>query len=684
MSGTEITEKSFEGAAKSLAQGKLKGGAIALVGVLSASATASPILGGLTVGALHKISELLCDSAMARAEKAGRQYDDERLREKAFQELLIASVRPMFEEQSDQANEQFLQMLQFMRKNVASAEGQAQNTGLLQEVLEVLLHLEGSHTQRPAVPVFEGPGAAPAKALLQFSAGKELEELEQALKKSETVCVVAAGMGGVGKSTLANQLVATRGRELFPDGVGWLNANNLAGDIERVARVFGWTDFQGRSIEEGRDWLQDNLSSRKVLLVVDNVDPKTILLENIPLLGGTEARVLLTSREIRLGEELRVAGQTLNLEHWSQGRCRVYLRGTGRFSRATDAELEELGEFVGGLALALPLLAQHPAYIRGQSVATLLSKLKATPTATLDKYAAKKGKDDFFALRGVVATFAGIFEEEETEGGLSAFARRTLESLSVCAQGTTPEIVAAIAGQSEEETEIALNQLADSSLVQHVDSSEAPWALHDVLRDFVRCRQSVEELEEKHAQWLDGYMTEHQDPSAHKEFARCVPEGLSRVYWLCEDGQAKQASEMFFPLYVHLQRVGQFAQILGVGHRVLDCQLEGTASRAMWLGNLGLVYQTRGKLDRAVEFFDKALAINTELGSKEGMANQYGNLGIVYETRGNLDQAIESWEKSLTLFRQVGETPQVEQVQGWLNAAKEQPAATARPSSQKV
>ena len=38
-------------------------------------------------------------------------------------------------------------------------------------------------------------------------------------------------------------------------------------------------------------------------------------------------------------------------------------------------------------------------------------------------------------------------------------------------------------------------------------------------------------------------------------------------------------------------------------------------------GNLGLIYQTRGELDRAEEMHKKSLAIEEKLGNEEGMAN---------------------------------------------------------------
>ena len=71
-------------------------------------------------------------------------------------------------------------------------------------------------------------------------------------------------------------------------------------------------------------------------------------------------------------------------------------------------------------------------------------------------------------------------------------------------------------------------------------------------------------------------------------------------------------------------------------------------------GNLGVIYQTRGELDRAEEMLKKSLAINEKLGRQEGMASQYGNLGLIYRTRGELDRAEEMLKKSLAIFEKVG------------------------------
>ena len=85
-------------------------------------------------------------------------------------------------------------------------------------------------------------------------------------------------------------------------------------------------------------------------------------------------------------------------------------------------------------------------------------------------------------------------------------------------------------------------------------------------------------------------------------------------------------------------------------------------------GNLGNVYRMHGDLDQAVEHIEKALAIETELGRKEGMAADYGNLGIVYKIRGELGRAREYWKQSVALYSEMGVPHMVEKVQGWLDA----------------
>ena len=81
---------------------------------------------------------------------------------------------------------------------------------------------------------------------------------------------------------------------------------------------------------------------------------------------------------------------------------------------------------------------------------------------------------------------------------------------------------------------------------------------------------------------------------------------------------------------------------------------ENSAVTASAYSNLGILYQTRGELERAEEMYRKALAIEEALGRKEGMASDYGNLGILYWDRGELDRAEEMYRKSLAINEALG------------------------------
>ena len=84
-------------------------------------------------------------------------------------------------------------------------------------------------------------------------------------------------------------------------------------------------------------------------------------------------------------------------------------------------------------------------------------------------------------------------------------------------------------------------------------------------------------------------------------------------------------------------------------------------------GNLGLIYGTRGDLERAEEMHRKALEIDEKLGLLEGMAGDYANLGTVFKNRGDVEQARELWVKARELYERIGMPHRVEKVQGWLD-----------------
>ncbi|OAB61292.1 hypothetical protein AY599_02025 [Leptolyngbya valderiana BDU 20041] len=91
---------------------------------------------------------------------------------------------------------------------------------------------------------------------------------------------------------------------------------------------------------------------------------------------------------------------------------------------------------------------------------------------------------------------------------------------------------------------------------------------------------------------------------------------------------------------------------------------EGMASD---YSNLGVILRHGGDLEGAEAMHRKALAIDEELGRKEGMAYNYGNLGVIAVQRGDAAEARRLWMLARDLYVQMGARPDVEQIQGWLD-----------------
>ena len=59
------------------------------------------------------------------------------------------------------------------------------------------------------------------------------------------------------------------------------------------------------------------------------------------------------------------------------------------------------------------------------------------------------------------------------------------------------------------------------------------------------------------------------------------------------------------------------------------------------MGSLGVVYQDRGKSNRAIEYHERHLALARELGNIHGVSIALGNLGNAYDALSETDRAIQ-------------------------------------------
>jgi tetratricopeptide (TPR) repeat protein len=126
--------------------------------------------------------------------------------------------------------------------------------------------------------------------------------------------------------------------------------------------------------------------------------------------------------------------------------------------------------------------------------------------------------------------------------------------------------------------------------------------------------------------------------------------------WLCnlgiayaDLGQAKQAIE-------HLR------QALAIVREICAASTERSAEWAAArrgegtvLGSLGIVYRDQGQVEQAIEYYEKALAIDREIGDRRNEGALLGRLGLAYADMGQAEQAIEHYQQALAIAREVGD-----------------------------
>jgi tetratricopeptide (TPR) repeat protein len=73
------------------------------------------------------------------------------------------------------------------------------------------------------------------------------------------------------------------------------------------------------------------------------------------------------------------------------------------------------------------------------------------------------------------------------------------------------------------------------------------------------------------------------------------------------------------------------------------------------LGGIAGAWAKKGNPDKAIEYFDKAQALNKEIGDRRGLAAFLGGIAGAWAQKGNPDKAIEYYQKAIALNEELGD-----------------------------
>ncbi len=246
---------------------------------------------------------------------------------------------------------------------------------------------------------------------------------------------------------------------------------------------------------------------------------------------------------------------------------------------------------------------------------------------------------------------------------------RLFEAYAILEVGVPDEVVEAVSGVHA----IACKRLDSDAYLRGLLRAEGQGRriYHAILADHILDQMKDEEAATYHRHAVAHYRVKLNEAiSKHT-----VPDALAAVR-LPEHVLAAEGDKAFVDAFVAecgkpLMNLGLLDAFVSLSQRALQVAESASGVEAALLGNLGLIYQTRGDLDEAETMHKKSLEIEEKLGRLEGMANDYGNLGVICQTRGDLDQARAYWVKAVDLFERIGMPHRVTKTQRLINGLED-------------
>jgi tetratricopeptide (TPR) repeat protein len=79
--------------------------------------------------------------------------------------------------------------------------------------------------------------------------------------------------------------------------------------------------------------------------------------------------------------------------------------------------------------------------------------------------------------------------------------------------------------------------------------------------------------------------------------------------------------------------------------------------KASALNNIGFIYDNRGNIEKALEYYSQSLKIQEGLGNKKGIASSLNNIGFIYFNQNDVEKALDYWKRCLKLQEEIGNKP---------------------------
>ncbi len=461
-----------------------------------------------------------------------------------------------------------------------------------------------------------------------------------------------AGMGGVGKTELAN-LIAHALAPDFPGGQLLIEMSANGAAPRTAAQALAWVLQQyfpadaaiATKDEAGLQAMYINtLSNQRVLVLIDDCGSDADARKLLPPPGCI---ALITSRQnLATGERLRLDGLTRVESITLLRRYRASL---------TDAQASALAALCADLPIALSVAGSLLDVYFSLSADVVIASLQADRIGKLE-----------FEDQSVQRVFAASYER------LSPELQRIWGALSVMPADFDRAAAVAVGEFDAEAAPSPLDELVRRNLIVF-DATTERFRWHDLLQEFASGGAADEGrklAKQRHTAWFTAIGNEYEirtfagDLSSRTALLELDWEHMVAVAQDEPDKaplmiQLSADSEITKSQHVDVGRDSQrlLERFQSLSEQALQITREtGNRKQEAVLVSVQADMQAEiGKRSAAVGLYEQALTIYREIGDRNSESSLHGKLGKTYAALGDQQRAVDHFEQQIVISREIGD-----------------------------
>ncbi len=464
---------------------------------------------------------------------------------------------------------------------------------------------------------------------------KELKKLLKDLQPGKRITL--CGPGGIGKSALASQAIwalalDNKSSTRFPDGIIWHDFYKEPQSIKALESIA--ISFKEDPRPSPIKAAQRALSGKQALILLDGAEDADDLPLILNLLGNCCA--LVTTRK-----KQDAGAQRDDMKSLSTNEAVKLFQAWSKKEDDTKS-VQRICKLTCGLPLAVRLAGKY-IFETGEPVSEYLEDLEKTPLETLNHGARKlesvpvllnrslnNVSDDAKSILGIVGILA-----------FSPFSKEVIQSAI-----------------TEININKTINELINYGLLNRTDNNRFIIS-HALIHKYARANHRPDNDDvgkiadyynsyaKKHdEQGLKGYVLLNQERT---HIMRVIEECKTREIW-------QRVNDLVWAAEDYLDMCGYWTdRVIALESGVIAAKnLKDRQDEGGHLGNLGNAYSDLGKIEKAIQYYEKALSISREIGNRKNEGIWLGNLGLAYIDLGKIEKAIEFNEQSLSISREIG------------------------------